>query len=167
MKKNLKTFLIYVVIPVIIVLILIQFIRPIRISGESMMPTFKNGELCFMYKSNKYTRGDIIVFKTKIVREEIELKRGNFLQQWLDGKNKILIKRIVGLPGDKITILKGNIFINDIFYEEYENKTYEVEVYVESDSYYVLGDNRNKSIDSRNKEVGNISKDEILGKVIK
>ena len=92
------------------------------------------------------------------------------------GKDKLLIKRVIGLPGDKITIIDGQLYINDDAYmEDYLKDGYtpafeippEGESYtVPDNSYFCMGDNRVGSVDSRRSSVGCVSRDLIKGKVV-
>lgn len=126
--------------------------------GESMEPTLKSGDrvlinrLVYQVKSPSY--GDLIVFKPN----------GNENAHYY-------IKRVVGKPGDTVTIQSGRVFVNG----ELLNETVQTEsmqdaglaedgVKLGEDEYFVLGDNRNNSEDSRSANIGNIKKDDILGK---
>lgn len=82
-----------------------------------------------------------------------------------------LIKRVIGLPGETVRILEGEIYINGELIADKEGLdpvSYaglaEYEIVLGSDEYFVLGDNRNESIDSRFEEVGNVKRDSILGR---
>jgi signal peptidase I len=129
------------------------------ITGNSMYPTFKNGEKLVMEKlSVKYKpayRGEILIFKQPT-------------------ENILVIKRVVGLPGDKVAIQNDTLYINgQIANEPYlqkgtntqpgkaleENKEYEIP----ADSYMILGDNRSDSIDSR--QWGFLTRHYITGRV--
>ena len=126
--------------------------------GESMEPTLKSGDkvlinrLVYEVKSPDY--GDLIVFKPK----------GNQNAHYH-------IKRVVGKPGDTVTVKSGRVFVNG----ELLNETVQTEsmqdaglaedgVKLGTDEYFVLGDNRNNSEDSRSANIGNVKKEEILGK---
>lgn len=83
------------------------------------------------------------------------------------------VKRIIGLPGEKVQIIGSNIYINDeILKEDYGKEPIEnpgraaAPVYLGDDEYFVMGDNRNMSKDSRNSEVGSVKKENIGGRVI-
>ena len=82
--------------------------------------------------------------------------------------NKIIIKRLIGLPNDLIT-LDNYVYVNNNKIDDQIIETYgdmPNEVLLGNDEYYVLGDNRNHSIDSRFSEIGLIHKKEIVGKII-
>ena len=89
---------------------------------------------------------------------------------------KTITKRIIGLPGESVTItINGKVFINNTLYEdEYGNISFPMylsgdrsyPVVLGEDEYFVMGDNRNVSADSRNTEIGNIKKENIKGKVM-
>jgi len=134
----------------------------VEVSGDSMEPNFKNGQQMIAEKLTinitKIQRGDIVIFNS------------------LDTRN-LLIKRVIGLPGEKIKIQDGLVYINDTHLDEpylvkntytklkYNNKMEEGKDYeIGEDSYVVLGDNREVSIDSR--AFGSLHKNDILGKVI-
>ena len=125
----------------------------------SMEPTFSTGNKFLVnkviYKFSEPKRGDIIVFKTSP-----------------DDDASLHIKRVIGLPGETIQIRDGQILIDGVTYREgrdlpkISNPGLATnEVYLESDEYFVLGDNRNNSEDSRYGDIGNINKKYIVGKV--
>ena len=86
-------------------------------------------------------------------------------------ENTYYIKRIIGLPGETVQILDGDIYINgEVLEEDYGKETMVVsgravnEIQLGEDEYFVLGDNRNRSEDSRFEEVGNIKRSDIIGR---
>lgn len=127
--------------------------------GDSMNPVLKNGDVVlvnrFVYNASAPKRGDIIAFKPK----------GNENAHYY-------IKRIIGLPGESVEIIENCIYINGEKLEE-EYKTTEIsdvgiafeKIQLGSDEYFVLGDDRENSEDSRNADVGNVKRDYIYGKV--
>jgi len=124
----------------IIAFIIITFIGQVTVvRGASMEPTLHNGERLIAnkisYRFESPERGEIIIF-----RPPIEIKRN-------------YIKRIIGVPGDKIEIINGEVFLNEekleepyVKYKSFENLSAFI---VPPDSYFVLGDNRSNSSDSR------------------
>ena len=125
----------------------------------SMDPTLNAGDVllvdCMAYRFSTPKRGDIIVYKT-----------GD------DKKASTHIKRIIGLPGETIQIKDGQILIDGETYQEngefpgIENAgVAETKVALDSGEYFVLGDNRNNSEDSRYADMGNVKKRNIIGKV--
>jgi signal peptidase I len=134
-------------------------IRPTLVSGSSMAPTLNDRNYLIIdkvpYRFGLPDRGDIIVFKTKL--------------KTVEGAPKDLIKRVVAVPGDRIDILEGKVFINDQqLHESYvldEFTDGDVSLTVPENKVFVLGDNRDISMDSRSNEVGLIDYDNIRGKI--
>ena len=126
--------------------------------GDSMEPALHNGQEILMnrilYRISKPSRGDVIVF----------LPNGS-------QNSHLYVKRVVGLPGEKVQIREGNVYIDGVLLEEGElfDKIIDPgiaqnELLLESDEYFVLGDNRNNSEDSRSGNIGAVKKDTIIGK---
>ena len=117
-----------------------------------MEPTLTNGDIVLLTKSIKFDRGELCGFT------------------W---NNKLLIKRVIGLPGDWIEIASdGTVYVNGEALEEpyVQNLALgecdlEFPYQVPPEQYFVMGDMRESSIDSRNTLIGCISKDQIVGKV--
>lgn len=149
-KKN--DFISYIIIILVVVLIRTFLITPIRVVGSSMDKTLKAGEILLLEKVDKnYKRYDIVVIK--------------------EGRERI-IKRIIGMPGESIKIIEGIIYINgeaiddkhaSSYTENFSLSKFDLEV-IPEDSYFVLGDNRIVSKDSR--ILGPIKKSQIQGKAI-
>ncbi len=141
--KNGKELLPYLLILIVVILIRTFVVTPIKVNGNSMYKTLEGNEFMILNKLSKINRYDIVV---------------------LDAKNDELIKRIYGLPGEKIAIENNIIYINDKKIEDVyaygETSDYE-SVILESDEYFVLGDNRVVSLDSRT--IGPIKKSQIRG----
>lgn len=137
------------------VIIYLRFclIVPISISGRSMEPTLKDGERGFVYRTHDVKRTDIVTIQTS---------------------NKNIIKRVIAVGGDHLVIKGNEIFINDQkLLEDYltgypkstmVNTSKTIILTIPRDSYFVLGDNRQNSFDSRT--IGPISKNKIIGKLI-
>lgn len=144
MMKTLKSLLPYVIILVTVILVRSFIVTPVRVSGTSMFPTLKGGEIMLLNKLGKLNRYDIVVLE-------------------LDDKDN-LIKRIIGLPGETIEIKDNSIYINDqVIMDDYGyGNTYSIDkITLGEDEYYVLGDNRQISMDSR--VIGPINKKDIKG----
>jgi len=132
------------------------------VDGSSMCDTLYDGESLwvnkFCYLTGDPERFDIVIFP------------------YAHEKDTYFIKRVIGLPGETVHIdEKGKIYINgEILTENYgrevilpENRGLaEYDVYVGENEYFVMGDNRNNSMDSRYPNVGNIKKDVIMGKAV-
>ena len=124
----------------------------LQIEGTSMEPTLKNGDIVLLTKTTAFGRGDICGFA------------------W---NNKILIKRVIGVPGDWIEIdTDGTVYLNGEILEEpyavqiaFGECDLEFPFQVPQEQYFVLGDMRESSIDSRNTLVGCVEYDQIIGKI--
>lgn len=125
----------------------------LRITGKSMMPTLESDELVICKKKSDYKRGDIIAFYYN---------------------NKILVKRVVALPGDVVEIESdGTLNINgsDVDEPYVTQKAFgecdiEMPYTVPEQKIFVMGDERSISVDSRSEKVGCVSEEEIIGRVI-
>lgn len=147
MKKLIKEIWPYVVIIVVVLLVKAYIFTPVIVNGPSMMDTLHNKDVMILDKIgmrlNGIDRFDIVVIETDHAK---------------------IIKRVIGLPGETIEYKDNQLYINDKKVEDsYGNDvTYDFErVKIPEDSYYVLGDNRTDSVDSR--ILGTISKKDILG----
>lgn len=152
--KILKSTIYSLVIIAAIALMIATMIMPVlQISGNSMTPTYNGGEIVLSIKTNNLKPGDVIAFYHG---------------------NKILVKRVIAGAGNWINIDEsGQVYVNGYeIKEEYVNKLtlgetdIDYPYQVPDGHWFVLSDNRSNSIDSRNKEVGSISKENIIGKVI-
>ena len=160
--KNLLEWIRDIVIAVIIAAIILAFFKPIIVQQESMQPNFYSGDYLITSRQayrlfGQPERGDVIVFKSHLYDEK--------------GKQKNLINRILGLPGDTVEIKNGDVYINgELLQEEYvaeQGLSGEMEaVTVPEGRLFVMGDNRRVSQDSRSPEVGTIEMDSIVGKVV-
>lgn len=153
MDRILKEWIAVTAISLVLVCTLYQIIWPMRVEGQSMEKTFYNGAIVIVYKyhsSQPYNRGDIIVadIKTTPEREKV-------------------IKRIIGIEGDHVVIRDGCVMINgQCLTEPYaiSSGEDEVDVFVPKGGYFIMGDNREKSKDSRT--YGCIFQEDVIGKVI-
>ncbi len=147
MKKFFKEYGSYILILVIVLLIKKYIVSPIRVNGPSMLNTLKDKDIMLLdeisYKFKGLDRFDIVVVRYK---------------------NEYLIKRVIGLPGEKIKYKDNKLYVNGkIVKEKFSHaETYDFEeVKLGKDEYFVLGDNRVNSTDSR--IIGAVSIKDIKG----
>ncbi len=156
--RELLEWVIYILIIVVLTYLVITYVgQRTQVIGESMMPTLEDGDNLIVdkitYRFNEPERYDIIVFP------------------YQHDEETFYIKRIVGLPGETVQVIEGILYVNgEDIGENYGAEMMEFEgVAVEpielgADEYFVLGDNRNNSSDSRDVSVGAIHRDDIIGK---
>ena len=140
------------IVAAVAVLIATLVLPVLQIEGTSMEPSLHNGDIVLLMKTTRFERGEFCGFT------------------W---NNKLLIKRVIGLPGDWIEIdTDGTIYLNGEKLDEpyVEQKAFgecdlEFPFQVPPEQYFVVGDMRENSIDSRNTLIGCIAKDQIVGKV--
>ena len=161
-KKVIHEILEYVISTVIVVflafVLMFFFGTKTSVIGDSMMPALYNGQPIlidkFIYKLSSPKRGDVIVFQPN----------GNENTHYYE-------KRIIGLPGETIQIIDGYVYVNGSKLDE--DDTYDLiedpgiakdELILQPYEYFVLGDNRNSSEDSRSGNMGPVKKEYIIGK---
>ena len=140
------------IVAAVAVLIATLILPVLQIEGTSMEPTLSNGDIVLLTKTTRFDCGDLCGFT------------------W---NNKLLIKRVIGLPGDWIEIdTDGTVYLNGSKLEEpyVEHMALgecdlEFPFQVPQEQYFVIGDMRESSIDSRNTVIGCIPKEQIVGKV--
>lgn len=140
------------IVAAVAVLIATLVLPVLQIEGTSMSPTLANGDIVLLTKTMSFDRGELCGFS------------------W---NNKLLIKRVIGLPGDWIEIdTDGTVYLNgEQLDEPYAEQLavgecdLEFPFQVPQEQYFVLGDMRESSIDSRNTLIGCVEKDQIVGKV--
>ena len=140
------------IVAAVAVLIATLVLPVLQIEGTSMEPTLYNGDIVLLMKTTRFDRGDLCGFT------------------W---NNKLLIKRVIGVPGDWIEIdTDGTVYLNGEKLDEpyVEQKALgecdlEFPYQVPQEQYFVIGDMRESSIDSRNTVIGCIPKEQIVGKV--
>ena len=146
-----------IIVIVVILFLMIYVVSVTQVVGNSMHSTLENG--------------DVLVLN-KIKYRFMDIKRGDIISlEYAD--TKYLIKRVIGLPGDTISIRDNTLYINgEVYIENYLDEGLEYDDFelsslgyttIPEDMYFVMGDNREDSLDSR--EIGLIKKEEIIGKV--
>ena len=163
-KKIIKEIIIWILLIVITIsasyFITTNVFVKTSVSGTSMEPTLKEGQVVIVNKLEYYIkspkRNDVIVYK-----------QSNKEHSYFE------IKRVIGLPGETVKIKNGIVYINDeAMKEKVKTETIsnsglaEEGVKLDDNEYFVLGDNRNDSEDSRFAGIGNVLKNEILGKAV-
>lgn len=157
--KEIFSTILYILLVLFGTWVLITFVgQRTSVSGSSMEPTLHHGDQLILdklsYHFSEPERFDIIVFPFQYEEKTY------------------YVKRIIGLPGETVQIdLSGNIYINgEILEEDYGLEPINFPglaqdpITLGEDEYFVLGDNRNNSSDSRDPSVGNIKQDDIMGK---
>ncbi|MCI6574625.1 MAG: signal peptidase I [Actinomycetaceae bacterium] len=142
-----------VVVAAVGIIVSTFFISVLEIRGTSMEPTLHEGDLVVTNHSSKFATGDMMAFYYN---------------------NRVLLKRVIGFPGDWVDIKPdGTVYVNDVkLHEDYVQglslgETDIVFPYqVPENRYFVLGDHRNVSIDSRSEAVGTVSEEQIVGRVL-
>ncbi len=140
------------VVAAVAVLLATLIFPVLKVSGTSMEPTLYDQDILLLVKNKNYTTGDLVSFS------------------W---QNKLLIKRIIGMPGDIVDIAEdGTVSVNgEVLDEPYVDElalgecNVDFPYQVPENRYFVLGDHRSVSIDSRNSSIGCIEKTQIVGKV--
>ena len=152
-KALLKTIYALILAAAVSVLLSTLFFPVVEITGSSMEPTLKSGDILVLGKSRRFKTGDLCGFA------------------W---NNQTLVKRVIGVPGDWISIdADGSVFVNgDVLNEPYlQNKSFgECDLVfpyqVPDHCLFVMGDQRENSMDSRNSAIGSVDFDQVIGKVL-
>ena len=155
------------VLLVVMIVVLRNVMGTVLVKGSSMEPNFNHGDLVFINKLSTSVGspdyGDVVICK---------LDEGTGYEN--------IIKRVIGLPGDEIDIVENeddedvyDLYVNGEYIEEdflgepmMTDGNIEYPFEVPENSYFVMGDNRNESLDSRRESVGAIHKDDLMGKVV-
>ena len=126
----------------------------VRVSGPSMLPTLHDKDFMLISKYDRVDRFDIVVLKERVAD---------------NGPSKNIVKRVIGFGGDRVTVVDGQLFVNNIAYNEYYLddantelfKNVNFDITVPDDYLFVMGDNRDVSKDSRT--VGSFKKSAVIG----
>lgn len=148
-----STIAVLIVAAAIAVLVATLWMPVLQVYGSSMSPTLENEQIVVSLKGGNYRRGDLVAFYYG---------------------NKLLIKRVIGCPGDWIDIKKnGDVYLNGELLEEpyASNKAFgdcdqEFPVQMTEDRWFLMGDNREVSLDSRSTTMGLISGEQIVGRIV-
>lgn len=162
MKSELKEWIRDILIALAIAGLILFFFKPIVVKQESMQPTFYSDDYVMVSRQaynifGDVERGDVIIFESDLTDNS--------------GNSKILIKRVIGLPGDTIEIKSGFVYLNgqkiDEPYVAEVGMSGEMDkVTVGEGKVFAMGDNRRVSQDSRSAAIGQVKQDSILGKVV-
>jgi signal peptidase I len=162
MNKGIWIWVRDVAIAVLIAIVIMQFIKPTVVQAHSMDDTLHENDYLFLSKQayklgDEPERGDIVVFRSA-------LESG-------DGTAKNLIKRVIATSGDTVGIHDGAVFVNGkALAEPYTKDGYTdglmPEVTVPDGLLFLLGDNRQGSLDSRDPSIGFVDRDKIIGKAV-
>ncbi|MDR1953557.1 MAG: signal peptidase I [Clostridiales Family XIII bacterium] len=159
MSRNVLLWARDILIALAIALIIMQFVKPTIVRENSMMNTLHPDDYIFLskqaYRFGDVKRGDIVVFHSDLESD--------------DGTTKNLIKRVIGIAGDTIAMRDGFVYVNNVKSDEpYTRDGYTSgdmkEVTVPEGKLFVMGDNRQHSMDSRDPKIGFVSEDLLIGK---
>ena len=154
LKKTLKKIYPYIIVVIVVVLIRSFIITPAMVDGNSMLPNLQDNNVVILnkldYKLNDIKRFDVVV---------------------VNYNGEKLIKRVIGLPGEHVEYKNGLLYVNgfvtDENFKHADTNDFKLETIgylkIPGDKYFVVGDNRNDSVDSR--VIGLIDKEDILGSV--
>lgn len=146
--KVIKELIPYILIIVAVVLIRTFIITPVKVDGDSMKETLNDNDILLLYKLGSIKRFDIVVLDEAYDNEKI-------------------IKRVIGMPGETVSIKNDKIYINGKVIDNsfaYGTTSDVDKIELGEDEYFILGDNRLISKDSR--YFGPVTKGEIIGKVV-
>ncbi len=144
---------ILIVVAALAILVAMLFLPVLRIYGQSMNATLHSGELVVSVKNSSFKTGDVIAFYYN---------------------NNILVKRVIATSGQWVDIdLQGNVYVDQQLIDEpyLEEKSFgepniDFPYQVPDERIFVLGDNRSVSVDSRNSEIGCITSEQIVGRIV-
>lgn len=142
-----------ITVAAVAVLVATLWLPVLQIYGSSMEPTLTDGEIIFSLKTKKFNQGDIIAFYYN---------------------NKILVKRVIAGPGEWVDIGEdGTVFVNSVPISEpylrekaFGDTNIELPYQVPDGKYFVMGDQRSTSVDSRNTAVGCVDQEQVVGKIL-
>lgn len=172
MKNEIIEWIKAIVWAVVIVFVIQIFIRPTTVVGPSMNSTLTDGNVLIIKVSKDLNRGDIVSFESDLLIKKSDIEKIPVFKRLFIHENdkKHLIKRVIGVPGDTIKIADGLVYLNGVLLEEpyYSGMTFPAvdEMTISEDKFFVMGDNRGNSHDSRYSDLGLIDRDRITGKSV-
>ena len=151
------------ILAIIVAMIVMHFIKPTIVKQRSMEPNFYTNDYILVSKESygffRHTpeMGEVVIFETDLEAEE--------------GEGRLLIKRVIGVPGDVISIKDGKVYVNgQIIDDSYTKDQYTngniSELVIPENKLFCLGDNRAVSVDSRSEDVGLVDFDDLIGKAV-
>ena len=154
-KNSVMGYVIYAIAGVVLAIILNIFLGLVIVNGHSMDSTLRDKQILIMYKNTENLKaGDIVVAKIK---------------RFDNGEDETIIKRVIATEGQTVEIKNGKVLVDDVeIKEDYINEPMDIQSYdkvtVPKGEIYVMGDNRNHSLDSRIQ--GTISLDNVEGRIL-
>lgn len=164
--------------------IVVQFVRPTRVDGESMLSTLQDRDYLIVntikYKIGKPQRGDIIIFDTDMPLDgfsDLSIETRNPVRRAMDfvlhddSRGKDLVKRVIAVEGDHIQISNGEVrvngkLLNETYLDEGMYTEGEIDMVIPEGKLFAMGDNRVNSLDSRAPEVGLVDENKVMGHVM-
>lgn len=173
MGKALKEWIRAFIGALIILFILNLFVGTTTVINTSMLPNLQEKDMLLLSKISSIDRGDIVTFKSHLTITEADKAQLDPLKRLFVrvGNPKYLVKRVIGLPGEQVDIQDGKVYINGNLLDEssYLKVPTTGELHIDKipeDQYFLMGDNRAFSMDSRSDNVGLVSKDDITGNAV-
>lgn len=173
MGKALKEWLRALIGAIVILFILNFFVATTTVINTSMLPTLQEKDMLLLSKISPIQRGDIVTFESHLTITEADRAQLDPIKRLFVrvGTPKILIKRVIGLPGEQVDIQDGKVYINGELLNESAYLGVETvgDLHIDQipdDQYFLMGDNRSMSMDSRSESVGLVEGKTINGKAI-